>query len=138
MNYNLLSTGNTFTSVLLPNIGDGVFTVSGVAGGASFSQTVSAGTAFNFASGVTSFSVGGIELSAGLDPTDTTAFVTGLTFSSAGNINMTQTPITEFVAAPVPEPETYAMMLAGLGLIGFSARRKKTSLIVISIPRSNN
>lgn len=25
----------------------------------------------------------------------------------------------------VPEPETYAMMLAGLGLIGFSARRKK-------------
>lgn len=26
----------------------------------------------------------------------------------------------------VPEPETYAMMLAGLGLIGFSARRRKT------------
>jgi predicted outer membrane lipoprotein len=29
-----------------------------------------------------------------------------------------------FVAAPVPEPETYAMLLAGLGLIGFSARRR--------------
>ena len=26
--------------------------------------------------------------------------------------------------SPVPEPQTYAMMLAGLGLIGFSARRK--------------
>lgn len=26
---------------------------------------------------------------------------------------------------PVPEPETYAMMLAGLGLVGFMARRKK-------------
>jgi len=26
---------------------------------------------------------------------------------------------------PVPEPETYAMMLAGLGLIGFTARRRK-------------
>lgn len=26
----------------------------------------------------------------------------------------------------VPEPETYALMLAGLGLIGFSARRRKT------------
>jgi hypothetical protein len=26
---------------------------------------------------------------------------------------------------PVPEPETYAMMLAGLGLIGFAARRRK-------------
>jgi len=29
-----------------------------------------------------------------------------------------------FVAAPVPEPQTYAMLLAGLGLIGFSARRR--------------
>jgi hypothetical protein len=28
------------------------------------------------------------------------------------------------VILPVPEPATYAMMLAGLGLIGFSARRK--------------
>ena len=26
--------------------------------------------------------------------------------------------------APVPEPETYAMLLAGLGLVGFMARRK--------------
>ena len=25
----------------------------------------------------------------------------------------------------VPEPETYAMMLAGLGLLGFAARRRK-------------
>jgi len=32
-----------------------------------------------------------------------------------------------FVSAPVPEPETYAMLLAGLGLIGFSARRRKNS-----------
>ena len=29
------------------------------------------------------------------------------------------------VAASVPEPESYAMMLAGLGLLGFFARRKK-------------
>lgn len=27
--------------------------------------------------------------------------------------------------APVPEPQTYAMMLAGLGLLGLSARRRK-------------
>ena len=29
--------------------------------------------------------------------------------------------------SPVPEPETYAMMLAGLGLLGFTARRRKNS-----------
>jgi len=28
-------------------------------------------------------------------------------------------------AAPVPEPETYAMLLAGLGLLGFAARRRR-------------
>lgn len=28
--------------------------------------------------------------------------------------------------APVPEPETYAMLLAGLGLLGFVARRRKS------------
>jgi PEP-CTERM motif len=27
--------------------------------------------------------------------------------------------------SPIPEPETYAMLMAGLGLIGFMARRKK-------------
>lgn len=45
---------------------------------------------------------------------------TGITGSSAsygGNI----------VATPVPEPETYAMLLAGLGVVGFVARRRKTS-----------
>lgn len=29
------------------------------------------------------------------------------------------------VPAPIPEPETYAMMLAGLGLLGFIARRRR-------------
>ena len=31
-------------------------------------------------------------------------------------------------AAPVPEAETYAMMLAGLGLVGFMVRRRARSL----------
>jgi hypothetical protein len=34
------------------------------------------------------------------------------------------------VAAPVPEPETYALMLAGLGVLGFVARRKGAAAAV--------
>jgi hypothetical protein len=30
-----------------------------------------------------------------------------------------------FLLTPVPEPETYAMLLFGLGLMGIVARRKK-------------
>lgn len=29
-------------------------------------------------------------------------------------------------AAPIPEPETYALMMAGLGVLGFVARRRKS------------
>jgi hypothetical protein len=32
---------------------------------------------------------------------------------------------TLYSLAPVPEPETYALLIAGLGLVGFSARRRQ-------------
>lgn len=32
-----------------------------------------------------------------------------------------------FAVSAVPEPETYAMMIAGLGLVGFAARRRKSA-----------
>lgn len=41
--------------------------------------------------------------------------------SYADLVTTTSTP----VSSPVPEPETYAMLLAGLGLLGFTARRRK-------------
>jgi hypothetical protein len=30
-----------------------------------------------------------------------------------------------FAVAAIPEPETYALLLAGLGLLGFAARRRR-------------
>jgi hypothetical protein len=36
------------------------------------------------------------------------------------------------VVTPVPEPETYAMLLAGLGLIGFMVRRRKEDFNFVS------
>jgi len=44
-------------------------------------------------------------------------------FESLGGLDqLKQTEISGIT--PVPEPETYAMLLAGLGLVGFAARRK--------------
>jgi hypothetical protein len=36
-------------------------------------------------------------------------------------------PISQTITAAVPEPETYAMLLAGLGLMGAIARRRRTA-----------
>jgi hypothetical protein len=36
-----------------------------------------------------------------------------------------KTWVSSSILAPIPEPETYAMMLAGLGLVGVAARRRK-------------
>ncbi|HPH06945.1 MAG TPA: PEPxxWA-CTERM sorting domain-containing protein [Methylotenera sp.] len=47
--------------------------------------------------------------------------------STAANITTGVTTQSLNVLAAVPEPETYAMMLAGLGLIGFSARRRRSA-----------
>jgi hypothetical protein len=33
----------------------------------------------------------------------------------------------KFVSTPVPEPETYGMLLAGLGMMGFMVRRRKNN-----------
>lgn len=59
--------------------------------------------------GLARFSLRGSETSAGLDPGNVTAFITGLTFVSAsGFINGTMTAISVEVA--VPEPRTVLLL----------------------------
>ena len=45
-----------------------------------------------------------------------------------GNDYADSTRFTAQITTPVPEPETSAMMLAGLGLLGFMARRRQQKL----------
>lgn len=83
------------------------------------------GVTFDFGvGGVDRFRILGIETSAGLNPTDPTAFVTGLTFTGVGAINMSQNPITVDTGT-APEPEV--MLLVFLGCFGFLGFRKKVS-----------
>ena len=122
-----VDSGPNFASVLVPGIlpnGDGAFEL--IVDGHTYD--LFAGTVFNFASinplGLDHFRIAGIDTHEMLNPLDPFAFVTGLTFVDSGVVSMRQVP----VITAVPEPETYAMFLAGLGLLGFMARFRKNIL----------
>ena len=52
-------------------------------------------------------------------------FTSGVSYDSFDNyINQTDALVSGSITA-VPEPETYAMLIAGLGLVGMMARRRK-------------
>jgi hypothetical protein len=52
--------------------------------------------------------------------------MTGTTVAGYGETGtMGGYPVSQTITAAVPESETYAMMMAGLGMIGFMARRRR-------------
>lgn len=52
-------------------------------------------------------------------------YVLNVTGKITGNLGGSYGGVLEAATAPVPEPETYALMLAGLGAVGFMARRRR-------------
>ena len=112
------------------NAGDGIYDLS-VWNGTSFvlvDSALDAGQTFDFtengfAGGVSEFEITGIDPNAAVDPTNITAFVTGLTFVSDGSFTGTMQPI---VADVVPEPSTFPLLAVSLGgLILFRHRFRR-------------
>lgn len=58
-----------------------------------------------------------------------TAFVGGSDYASQSAASHAYGILGTIAVSPVPEPETYAMLLAGLGLMGAVARRRKQGAI---------
>lgn len=124
----LVGSGPNMKSVILPtDIGDAdnlfdLYLFDESLGEYIFSATLTGGVEYAFANGgVDKFRILGIDVDAMIDPTDPTAFVTGLSFTDTGSINLTQSPISEFVDVPVPG--TLALVL--LGAVGLGVRSKK-------------
>lgn len=129
-----------FASVLLPLIGDGEFLLqiyNEATGEFEGNYVLDYGVEYFFddytSEEVTLFQILGIEVEEEIDPTDVTAFVTGLTFNTlpgATNpslVTMSQTPITQMIGgnttpSEVPVPATLALF--GLGLVIMARRRK--------------
>ncbi len=68
------------------------------------------------------------------DATEFTYLVDAVTIRQAPSLDGVSPPLRAAtfegfapVTAPVPEPETYALLLAGLGMVGLAARRRKQS-----------
>jgi hypothetical protein len=109
-----------FASVILPDVGDGIFDL----GFLSTHVTLDAGVQYFFpAGGVAEFKVTGIEASARLDPADTLAFITGITFVTDGSFTGTMTPIIERVSA-VSEPSSVLTLVSALVGLGVGMTRR--------------
>lgn len=120
--------GPNFASVKLPELGMnhpyGLYVWNGTS--FVFAADLWANTLYDFGpNGVSKFKVLGIDESLGLDPDNSTAFVSQVTFTGDGAFTGTMTAITA-----VPEPSTWAMMILGFAGIGFLTYRRRNQAAV--------
>jgi hypothetical protein len=116
-----------FASVTLPAIQSTPFHLSFMSDGKLISEFLMANLLFMFPNGgVDWFQVDGIDPALRLDPLNTLAFITGVTFVGAGSFTGTQTPITtEVLATPLPAAlPLFASALGAMGFLGWRRKRK--------------
>jgi hypothetical protein len=107
--------------VTLPSLQASPYDVSFSEGGSTVSDLVAGGSKFCFPTGgVSEFDVTDIDADLGLDPSDPTAFITGLDFTGPGEFTGTMDPL----VTSVPEPAAISLFASGLiGLLALLWRR---------------
>jgi hypothetical protein len=128
----IVDSGPAIRTIVLPaGIGDGIYDLwlfdSLTGTYVNSGIHITGGTVYDFGvGGVTNFSIRGIEVGAGLDPANTAAFVSGLTFEGFGTVGMRMVPLSVNTGAGVPEPS--ALVLLGVGLCALRFTRRRLAL----------
>lgn len=115
--------GGEFLEVMVPSAAFGFGPLDVLVGG-MIVATLDPGENYLFGPGVTNFSIVGFTLDTAA-PGFATAFPTFLDFTP-GVTSMSMTAILSVPA--VPEPSEWALMLAGLGVVAWSTRRRKPAV----------
>lgn len=102
--------GNFFGSNIAGEFAAGSVTLTATDANGTVTETITNATTSSFVGFVSSTGTLASATLASVQP------ISGFLWPTADNLTL---------AAPIPEPETYALMLAGLGLMGFMARRRR-------------